>query len=129
MLISQVTYLGPLLSPSAAIISKMQACIDNYVMRGIPVAADRKYCKPSKGGLGLINIADLFDSFKCSWYKRILQDGINDYWGLSLSRNCFNNILCFRPDQLNVIDKPVEHAIGLGFWTSCRNFGKLIIIF
>ena len=62
MLISQVTYLGPVLTPENAIINEIQACIDNFVIRGMPVAADRKYIKPQNGGLGLIKIADFFNA-------------------------------------------------------------------
>ena len=124
MLISQVTYLGPVLTPENAIINEIQTCIDNFVIRGMPVAADRKYIKPQNGGLGLIKIADLFDSMKCSWFKRILQDVINDNWRLSILKNCYGNITCFRPDQLNWTTNPIEHSIGMGFWNFLLSFWR-----
>ena len=124
MLVSQVTYLGPVLTPENAIINEIQACIDNFVIRGMPVAADRKYIKPQNGGLGLIKIADLFDSMKCSWFKRISQDGINDNWRLSILKNCYGNITCFRPDQLNWTTNPIEHSIGMGFWNFLLSFWR-----
>ena len=78
------------------------------------MAADRKYVKPNKGGLGLIKIVDLFDSLKVSWFKRIISNGINDNWRHSISKGCFNNIMCFRPDQLNRNERPLEFNIGSG---------------
>ena len=124
MLISQVTYLGPVLTPKNAIISEIQACIDNFVIRGMPVAADRKYINPQNGRLGLIKISDLFDSLMCSWFKHILQDGINDNWRLSILKNCFVNITCFRPDQLNLTTNPIEHSIGMGLWNFLLSFWR-----
>ena len=116
LLISQVTYLGPILSPVTVTISEIQECIDNFVIRGMPIAADRKYTQPKNGGLGLIKISDLFDSLKCSWFKRLICDGINDNWRFSMLKKCFGNIMCFRPDQLNLTASPIEHSIGMGFW-------------
>ena len=124
LLISQVTYLGPILTPVTVTISEIQACIDNFVIRGMPVAADRKYTKPKNGGLGLIKISDLFDSLKCSWFKRLICDGINDNWRFSMLKKCFGNIMCFRPDQLNLTTNPIEHSIGMGFWNFLLSFWK-----
>ena len=65
------------MSPTA-LVNDIQNCIYAFVIRGMPMAADRKYAKTNKGGLGLIKIVDLFDSLKVSWFKRIILDGIND---------------------------------------------------
>ena len=116
LLISQVTYLGPILDPSNLRISQIQSAIDSFVIRGAPVAANRKYVSPSMGGLGLIKISDLWDSLKCSWFKRIFSDGINDNWRLNISSACFNNFICFRPDPELAGTRPVEAAILGGFW-------------
>ena len=74
MLVSQITYLGPIMSLDNNFIGTIQNSIDSFVIRGMPMANDRKYAKTEKGGLGLIKLTDLFDSLKCSWFKRILSD-------------------------------------------------------
>ena len=122
MLVSQITYLGPIMSPDNNFIGTIQNSIDSFVIRGMPMANDRKYAKTEKGGLGLIKLTDLFDSLKCSWFKRILSDGINDNWRLSLMKNCFNNLYCFRPYQLDNIGRPVESDIGIGFWRFLQSY-------
>ena len=124
ILISQVTYFGPVMSPTA-LVNDIQNCIDAFVIRGMPMAADRKYVKPNKGGLGLIKIVDLFDSLKVSWFKRIISNGINDNWRHSISKGCFNNIMCFRPDQLNRNERPLEFNIGSGLWRFLQSFWQL----
>ena len=116
LLISQVTYFGPVLDPANVHIDRIQQTVDNFVIRGMPVAADRKYIHPDKGGLGLIKIIDLWDSLKCSWFKRIITDGINENWRLQIMEKCFNNLICFRPDTALQPEGRIEPVIGKGFW-------------
>jgi Reverse transcriptase (RNA-dependent DNA polymerase) len=77
-LVSQVTYLGAILTPDPVRMEKMQGIIDNFVLKGIPWARDRLYSQPDSGGLGILNLEDLIISLKCAWFRRILKDGIND---------------------------------------------------
>ena len=82
----------------------------------MPFAKDRKYHTPEEGGLGLLNISTLLDSIKCSWFKRINTEGINDNWRLNIMDNCYFNPICFRPEQLDQDLHPLEFNIGISFW-------------
>ena len=124
-LILQITYLGPLLDSGNIRINQIQLSIDNFVIRGAPVAANRKYVAPDMGGLGLVRIVDLWDSLKCSWFKRLFCDGINDNWRLDISSACFNNLICTRLDPTLITVRPVEAAIWAGFWRFLLSFWEL----
>ena len=40
-------------------------------------------------------------------------------------KNCFNNIYCFRPNQLDNIGRLVESDIGLGFWKFLQSYWQI----
>ena len=121
-LISQLTYLGAVLTPKDDCLLTIKQLIENYVIGKMPLAKDRIYRKPDTGGLGLIDIGQLLDSLKCSWFLRIQLDGVNDNWRLRLYRKCFFNPLCFRPEHLDIEERPLEYAIGMSFWRFLQAF-------
>ena len=96
--------------------------IEEYVLNKMPFAKDWLYTKPEHGGLGLIDVGFLLDSLKCSWFKRILDDGIIDNWRLNLMSKSFFNINCFRPGTLERNRYPMEFNIGTGFWNFLQSF-------
>ena len=122
-LISQLTYIGAVLSPDAAVATRIQNLVDEYVLKRMPIAKDRLYTKPEFGGLGLINITDLMISLKCSWFKRIANDGVNDCWRAAIMKECYFNPICFRPDQLDPNNRLMS-VIGMSFWTFLLTFWK-----
>ena len=115
-LISQVLYIGAVLTPDPDIIIRLQSTIDNYVLNKMPFAADRLYRRTEDGGLGLLNIKTMLESLQCSWFKRILTDGINDNWHFNQMNECFFNVNCFRLYQLDALNRPLEYNIGSSFW-------------
>ena len=88
-LISQLTYLGAVLTPTDDCLIIIKKLIESYVIGKMPLAKDRIYRKPDAGGLGLIDIGQLLDSLKCSWFQRIQLDGVNDIWRLRLYKKFF----------------------------------------
>ncbi len=72
LLMPQLNYLGCFISPDDGTINLLQDSIDNFVLKGQPMTAARRYLKPEQGGLGIFNIADFLNAQKCSWIKRVL---------------------------------------------------------
>jgi hypothetical protein len=70
MLISQIGYIGCIITPTSMQIATMQGLIDGYVKKGIVIANDRLYTKPNLGGLGLIKLDKYIAALQCSWIKR-----------------------------------------------------------
>ncbi len=59
MLVSQIGYIGSIISPTVEQLKTMQQVINDYVSSGIVVAVELLYTKPSEGnegGLGLLNL-------------------------------------------------------------------------
>jgi len=121
-LVSQVTYAGAVITPTPGQLRLMQDRINNFVLRGMPCAQDRLYIPADKGGMGLINLEHIVQSLQCSWVKRVIRDGINDNWRLQWFKKCFFNILCFRPNQIDQVQNPVEYNIGNSYWTFAQKF-------
>ncbi len=110
MLLSQIGYLGCIITPSAEQIRIKQDLIDSYVTKGIVIAADRLYTKPKKGGLGLIRLESYITALQCSWIKRC-SIIINDTWRWNLGMACgfvFSNL---RSGSVNRAESPIAANI------------------
>ncbi len=108
MLISQIGYIGCIVTPTAEQVTVLQNIIDSYVTNGNVVAEDRLYTKPNAGGLGLIKLSTYITALQCSWVKRC-SIKINDSWRWELAPSCnfcFDNL---RPD---CIDKNLHPVLG-----------------
>jgi hypothetical protein len=79
MLISQLGYIGCIISPTGEQLDILQTLIDGYVTRGIVVSKDRLYSHPKLGGLGLIDLNQYIMALQCSWIRRCYTV-INDSW-------------------------------------------------
>jgi hypothetical protein len=87
MLVSQIGYIGCIITPTALQIATMQSLINDYVTSGIVVAEERLYTRPCEGGLGLINLETYLAALQCSWIKRCY-NRINDSWRWMLASAC-----------------------------------------
>jgi zinc-binding in reverse transcriptase len=72
-------------------VNEMQNMMNNYVLSGLKVSADRIYLDPVSGGLGLINLKDFFAGLQAAWIKKAY-DSTRDNWRVDLhsltSGNC-----------------------------------------
>jgi hypothetical protein len=119
-LLSQLTYVGSICSPTKVQENLIQNVINKFVLKGIPWSKNTLYEKFSNAGLGLINVNDFLDALKCSWFKRII-GSVNDNWRLNMLKNAYFNVICFRPDQLTM-ERPLEFNIGTAFWRFLLKF-------
>jgi hypothetical protein len=69
-MISQISFLGSIITPSKLKIDEMQKVINNYVLGKIRFNNKLLCIPPDQGGLGLINIEDFITSLQCSWIKK-----------------------------------------------------------
>jgi hypothetical protein len=79
MLISQIGYIGCIISPTAEQLEMLQNLIDGYVTRGMVISKDRLYSQPKQGGLGLIDLNQYIMALQCSWIRRCYTV-LNDSW-------------------------------------------------
>jgi hypothetical protein len=117
MLISQIGYIGCIVTPTEEQFRILQDLIDGYVIRGIVVSKDRLYTKPKAGGLGLINLKSYVAALQCSWIKRCSYK-INDPWRWMLASACRFNLDILRPGLVSKNDHPI-------LWNILESFIKL----
>jgi hypothetical protein len=114
MLISQIGYIGCIISPTVEQRTVLQNLIDGYVTRGIVIAKDRLYTPPCEGGLGLIELDQYITALQCSWVRRCYTV-LNEAWRWRLADLCnfnFGNPLIEIPDPQLF---PVENNILTSF--------------
>ena len=114
MLISQIGYIGCIISPTPNQLSEAQNLIDSFVNNGLTIAADRLYTKPSEGGLGLINLGTYIAALQCSWVKRCAVS-INDTWRWVLANSCNFCLDNLRYSKIDAAAHPILAYIALSF--------------
>jgi hypothetical protein len=124
MLISQIGYIGCIVTPTQQQLNILQSLIDNYVKSSIVIANDRLYMKPSDGGLGLINLNSYIAALQCSWVKRCTIV-INDSWRWTLAVSCNFHLDLLRADNIDKDLFPITHNIAASFSKLQTEFWKL----
>jgi hypothetical protein len=87
MLISQIGYIGCIITPTDEQLNVLQSLIDGYVSKGIVIAKERLYNQPREGGLGLIKLDQYIAALQCSWIRRCYTV-INESWRWRLADSC-----------------------------------------
>jgi hypothetical protein len=124
MLISQIGYIGCIITPTEAQLNTLQELIDGYVTRGIVLAKDRLYTKAREGGLGLIKLESYVAALQCSWIKRCSKK-INDSWRWTLASACRFDFSNLRPDSLLESDHPILKNILVSFTKMRDNYSTI----
>jgi len=106
MLLSQIGYIGSIITLDPGQVNTMQELIDGYVKKGLVIAADRLYKKPKHGGLGMIKIEHYITALQCSWIKRCSAK-INDTWRWTLAASCSFVLGNLRRGSVSKRDNPV----------------------
>jgi hypothetical protein len=124
MLISQLGYIGCIVTPTAAQLTTLQTLIDAYVKGNVVIAADRLYLKPTDGGLGLIKLSHYFAALQCSWVKRCSVN-INDQWRWTLAVSCNFQLDLLRVDNISATFHPILFNIAKSFGCLQTEYWKL----
>jgi hypothetical protein len=111
MLVSQVGYVGCIITPTDDQLERMQNIIDGFATTCVVVAKDRLYTKPHKGGLGLINLKSYCVALQCGWLKRCLTN-VNDVWRWHLARSCDFNLDLIRSSSICPVNFPIMYNIA-----------------
>jgi hypothetical protein len=128
MLLSQIGYIGCIVTPNPEQIEVMQGIIDGFVTQNMVIAADRLYLRPNEGGLGLVKISSYIAALQCSWIKRCTVT-INDPWRWNLAHACNFNLDLIRASDINGILFPVllnvansMNLLQTSFWNMHENY-------
>jgi len=124
MLVSQLGYIGCIVTPTHIQTNNLQTLIDNYVKGNTVISSDRLYLKPSEGGLGLINLSYYFAALQCSWVKRCALN-INDPWRWHLAVSCNFQVDLLRSDNINCAMHPILYNIAISFAKLQTEYWKL----
>ena len=135
-LVSQMTYVSTVLTPTTATIAELQTLINNFVM-GIEnnkkhwINKDLIYTHTSKGGIGMIRLETFIKAIKVSWIKRYSIDIIDDNWAdiidnfFQITPDTRHTIHHFGPERFNKIIKaniPVISSLFSAYKTFKHNF-------
>jgi hypothetical protein len=115
-MLSQIGYLGSIITPSEGQLRLMQETLDRYCLGTMNTAKKKRYIPVTEGGLGLINVKDYIISLQCAWVKRVTQHW-GDMWRYDLKKKCYGNPLIADSGTFDPIRNPILHNI-------CSSFGK-----
>jgi len=115
-MLSQIGYLGSILTPSNQQINRLQQLMDDFCLGTLRVARKKLYIPPSEGGLGLICLKEYITSIQCAWIKRVTQHW-GDNWRYDLKLACYGNPLIADRNTFDRNAHPILYNI-------CESFGK-----
>ncbi len=128
LLLSQVGYIGCIITPTAEQMDTMQGIIDGFVTTCTVIASDRLYLRPNEGGLGLVKLSSYIAALQCSWVKRCTV-AINDPWRWKLAKACNFNLDMIRVSDIDGTLNPVlmniaksMQSLQLSFWQMHENY-------
>jgi hypothetical protein len=111
LLLSQVTFPGTVLDPSAEQLSTINNIIEDFVTKGIVISKNRIYAHPKRGGLGLLNIENFLAAQKCAWIRRCFFK-INDAWRWEFLRNTKYSLSTVRIQFFSERENPMLYNIA-----------------
>jgi hypothetical protein len=118
-MLSQIGYLGNIITPSSADLKTMQKSIDDFCIGKLKIAQNRKYIPPSAGGMGLIDLKDFIVGIQCSWVKRVYQHGA-DNWRFDLLQITHGNPFLLNTGLVTRNQHPIIFNIAESFEQFCR---------
>jgi hypothetical protein len=112
LLVPQINYLGSFLKPHAAILSRIQGKIDNFVIKNLNISVERRYLPPELGGLGIFHLETFLSAQMCSWVHRASKLVI-DNWRLELKDLSPTNVIFdIRPGDIRNETNPVLSTLA-----------------
>jgi hypothetical protein len=114
LLLSQIGYIGSIITPLPEQLTAMQGLIDNFVCGTMNISKKMINVEPIKGGLGMINISDYITALQCSWIKRGLDSNI-DSWRSDLNDITGENIVNILPTDIIEAEMPINFNISVSF--------------
>jgi hypothetical protein len=121
--LSQLSYLGCIISPSDSDIKKIEKCINNFVTGKMNISKDKLYKKPSEGGLGLINISHFLCAQQSLWIKKVLYAAC-DNWREDLFNITYGNPIILHPSLVDKDLHPILYNIACSFVAFKDSFFK-----
>ena len=127
-LLSQLSYPGAILQPTAVQLDVMTELIEGFVTCNVVIAKDRIYTKVKNGGLGMIRLGNFLDSLKCGWIRRCASL-LNDPWRWEFSEHADHMLDNIRLNYFDKTRHPLMWNIAssvckfqLAFWNANENF-------
>jgi hypothetical protein len=105
-MLSQIGYIGSIITPSEDQFKAMQKVMDDYCIGSIKIANNRKYLHPKMGGMGLINLKDYVTGIQCSWIKRLHCHCV-DNWRFDMHQLSFGNVFALNSTFVSAIEHPI----------------------
>ena len=85
MILSQISYLGCIITPTKAQFTAIKNIIDKFVVGKLNISKDRIYRPPELGGLGMIDISEFIVAQQVTWIKHSA-NSTRDNWRVDLKR-------------------------------------------
>jgi hypothetical protein len=114
LLISQITYLGCFIMPSATKLTAMQSILDKYAVGKMNFSKQRITDPVEQGGLGLFNIQNFLAAMQAGW---VVKAGVScrDNWRTKMRALCYGNVFCLGPELISQEANPILYGIAVSY--------------
>jgi hypothetical protein len=112
--LSQINYLGCIITPPPDILKKIEDCIFTFVKGKMNISKEKMYSPVREGGCGLIDISTFIASQQTIWIKRVFEAGC-DNWREEIYNITFGNPAVLHPKMIDKHIHPIIHNIAVSF--------------
>jgi hypothetical protein len=120
-LLSQINYLGCIVTPKEEDLIWMQNLMDSFCTGPLRISKEKLYVPANQGGLGLINISAALVAQQTCWFKRAAKS-TRDNWRYDLWICGSGNCLTPDPDILDPVSNPILFSLTESYYTFLAKF-------
>jgi Reverse transcriptase (RNA-dependent DNA polymerase) len=114
LLLSQITYIGCIITPEPALLGRIKDTIEKFVKGRLNIGCDKIYGPVSKGGLGMISLPEFLIAQQAIWVKRVLS-ACCDNWRSDIFSLTFGNPAILSPALVDKNRNPILFTIAESF--------------
>ena len=123
MMLSQLSYLGCIISPSKDQLLNIKTIVDKFIVGKLNVAKDRIYRPTTLGGLGMIDLSEFITAQQTVWFKRA-SASTRDNWRVDLKKLSRGNILAMGADDVPGNAYPIFKYLCCSYETFLQAFSR-----
>jgi exonuclease III len=112
--LSQINYIGCIVTPTEAQLNSMSDCIAKFVTGKLNISRERLHLPVSEGGLGFPCLIDFIVAQQAVWVKRA-HISTRDNWRYNMKILCNGNCLTLTTEKVDKHLNPILHNIAVSF--------------
>ena len=124
MLLSQINYMGCIISPTPPQLKILQNIVDSFTKGKLNIGRDRVTTPAEFGGLNMVNLKEFIIAQQVNWFKKAAHSS-RDNWRVDLRKLGNGNCFSINPEIVDRALHPILKGLAESFQYFSKNFYSL----